>query len=82
MIGRLLTSARSVVLNHLGKQNIAACDTSPEVAEYDFVDYVAITEWNEQFTTLSAESVNEILAAADVGNAIRLVSGLNHYHEL
>jgi hypothetical protein len=62
-------------LESLRQTFVAACDTSPEVAEYDFVDYVAITEWNEQFTTLSAESVNEILAA-DVGNAIRLVSGL------
>ena len=62
-------------LESLRQTYVAACDTSPEVAEYDFVDYVAITEWNEQFTTLSAESVNEILAA-DVGNAIRLVSGL------
>ena len=62
-------------LESLRQTYVAACDTSPEVAEYDFTDYVAITEWNEQFTTLSAESVNEILAA-DVGNAIRLVSGL------
>ena len=62
-------------LESLRQTYVAACDTSPEVAKYDFVDYVAITEWNEQFTTLSAESVNEILAA-DVGNAIRLVSGL------
>jgi len=45
------------------------------VAEYDFTDYVAITEWDEGFSTLNAEQVNEILAA-DVGNAIRLVSGL------
>ena len=62
-------------LESLRQTYIAACDTSPEVAEYNFVDYVAITEWNEEFSTLSAEQVNEILAA-DVGNAIRLVSGL------
>ena len=62
-------------LESLRQTFVAACDTSPEVAEYDFTDYVAITEWNEEFTTLSAEQVNEILAA-DVGNAIRLVSGL------
>jgi len=62
-------------LESLRQTFVAACDTSPEVAEYDFTDYVAITEWNEQFSTLSAEQVNEILAA-DVGNAIRLVSGL------
>ena len=62
-------------LESLRQTYVAACDTSPEVAEYNFTDYVAITEWNEGFTTLSAEEVNEILAA-DVGNAIRLVSGL------
>jgi hypothetical protein len=62
-------------LESLRQTYVAACDTSPEVAEYKFTDYVAITEWNEGFTTLSAEEVNEILAA-DVGNAIRLVSGL------
>jgi len=62
-------------LESLRQTYVAACDTSPEVAEYKFTDYVAITEWNEGFTTLSAEEVNEILAA-DVGNAILLVSGL------
>ena len=62
-------------LESLRQTYVAACDTSPEVAEYKFTDYVAITEWNEAFNTLSAEEVNEILAA-DVGNAIRLVSGL------
>jgi hypothetical protein len=62
-------------LESLRQTFVAACDTSPEVAEYDFTDYVAISEWNQGFETLSAERVNEILAA-DVGNAIRLVSGL------
>lgn len=62
-------------LESLRQTYVAACDTSPEIAEYDFTDYVAISEWNHGFETLSAEKVNEILAA-DVGNAIRLVSGL------
>lgn len=62
-------------LESLRQTYVAACDTSPEVAEYDFTDFVSITEWAEEFTELSAERVNEILAA-DVGNAIRLVSGL------
>jgi hypothetical protein len=62
-------------LESLRQTYIAACDTSPEVAKYDFTDYVCITEWNDGFETLSVEQVNEILAA-DVGNAIRLVSGL------
>jgi hypothetical protein len=62
-------------LESLRQTFIAACDTSPEIAEYDFTDYIVISEWNQGFETLSTEKVNEILAA-DVGNAIRLVSGL------
>lgn len=62
-------------LEALRQTFVVVCDTSPEVAEYDFTDYIAISEWNQGFETLSAEKVNEILAA-DVGNAIRLVSGL------
>jgi hypothetical protein len=62
-------------LESLRQTYIAACDTSAAVAEYDFTDYIAITEWTNGFTTLSTDQVNEILAA-DVGNAIRLVSGL------
>ena len=62
-------------LESLRQTYVAACDTSPEVAEYDYTDYVSITEWDEGFSTLSTEQINEILAA-DVGNAIRLVSGL------
>ena len=62
-------------LESLRQTYVAACDTSPEVAEYDFTDFVSITEWSEEFTELNADRVNEILAA-DVGNAIRLVSGL------
>jgi hypothetical protein len=62
-------------LESLRQTYVAACDTSPEVAEYDFTDFVSITEWCEEFTELTPDQVNEILAA-DVGNAIRLVSGL------
>jgi len=62
-------------LESLRQTFVTACETSAQVAEYDFTDYVAITEWDEGFSTLNAEQVNEILAA-DVGNAIRLVSGL------
>ena len=62
-------------LESLRQTYVAACDTSPEVAKYNFTDYVCITEWEDGFTELSADQVNEILAA-DVGNAIRLVSSL------
>jgi len=62
-------------LESLRQTFVAACDTSPEVAKYELTDFVAITEWDNGFTELSADQVNEILAA-DVGNAIRLVSSL------
>ena len=62
-------------LESLRQTFVAACDTSPEVAKYELTDFVAITEWDNGFTTLSAEEVNDILAS-DVGGAIRLVSGL------
>ena len=62
-------------MESLRQTYVAACDNSPAVAEYDFTDFVSITEWSEEFIELSTDQVNEILAA-DVGNAIRLVSGL------
>ena len=62
-------------LESLRQTYIAACDSNSAVAEYNFTDYVCIIEWEDGFTELSADQVNEILAA-DVGNAIRLVSSL------
>jgi len=62
-------------LETLRQTYVAACDTSPEVAEYDFTDYICISEWNDGFEELTAEQVNEVLAS-DVGNAVRLVSSL------
>ena len=56
-----LISVPNVVLNHLRTMDMsAACEQASRTftPEYDkTTDYVAITEWNEQFTTLSAESV-------------------------
>jgi len=62
-------------LESLRETFVASCDTSPEVSEYNLVDYVCISEWSDGFTSLTQDQVNEILSA-DVGNAIRLVSGL------
>ena len=62
-------------LESLRQTYVAACDSNPVVAEYNFTDYVSITEWSDGFTELTTDQVNEILAA-DVGNAIRLVSSL------
>ena len=62
-------------LESLRQTYVAACDSNSEVAQYNFTDYVCITEWENGFTELTADQVNEILAA-DVGNAIRLVSSL------
>ena len=52
-----------------------ACENSPQIAEYKFTDYVAISEWSNGFTQLSDERVHEVLAG-DPGNAIRHISGL------
>ena len=62
-------------LESLRQTFVATCDTTPEVSEYELTDFIVISEWSEGFTTLSTDRVNEILSA-DVGNAIRLVSGL------
>lgn len=62
-------------LESIRQTYVAACDSNPEVAQYKFIDYICITEWENGFTELTADQVNEILAA-DVGNAVRLVSSL------
>jgi hypothetical protein len=62
-------------LESLRQTYVSACDSNPSVAQYNFTDYVSITEWSDGFTELTTDQVNEILAA-DVGNAIRLVSSL------
>jgi hypothetical protein len=62
-------------LESLRQTFVATCDTTPEVSEYELTDFIVISEWSDGFTTLSTDRVNEILSA-DVGNAIRLVSGL------
>jgi hypothetical protein len=54
---------------------VAACENNPKIAEYGLSDYVGISEWIKGFTQVSDERIYEILSA-DVGNAIRLVSGL------
>jgi len=54
---------------------VASCDTSPEVSEYDLLDYVNVSEWSDGFTTLTQDQVYEILSE-DVGNCVRLVSGI------
>jgi len=52
-----------------------ACENSPQIAEYKFTDYVAISEWSNGFTQLSDERVHAVLAG-DPGNAIRHISSL------
>ena len=52
-----------------------ACENSPRVSEYNFTDYIAVSEWSNGFTSLSHEDVNKILAR-DPSNAIKHVSSL------
>lgn len=63
-------------LESLRQTFVATCDTTTEVSEYELTDFIVVSEWSDGFTTLSTDRVNEILSA-DVGNAIRLVSGLS-----
>lgn len=62
-------------LESLRQTFVSACDSNPELSQYTYTDFTVIAEWSDGFTTLTSERLNEILAA-DVGNAIRLVSGL------
>ena len=54
---------------------VSACELSPRVAECEFIDYIPTTEYVDSFDKINSDRLNEILAA-DVGNAIRLVSGI------
>ena len=53
----------------------AACESSPELTQFTYTDFAAISEWNEGYTTLNQDQIVEVLAA-DVGNTINLVSGI------
>jgi len=63
-------------LESLRSAYTSACELSPHIQDYEFTDYVSIIEWNGGFNELSADRVIEILAA-DVGNAVRLISGVS-----
>jgi len=54
---------------------VAACDTSPQVAQYIYTNYICVIEWSDGFEELTVDQINEILAS-DVGNAVRLVSSI------
>lgn len=62
-------------LESLRQTFVATCDTTPEVSEYELTDFIVISEWSEGFTVLDNDKVNEILSS-DVGNSVRLVSGI------
>lgn len=52
-----------------------ACEKSQEIAEYKFTEVFPINEWFKGYTQVSEERVYDLLSA-DVGNAIRHISGL------
>ena len=62
-------------LESLRQSYAAACESSPELTQFTYTDFAAISEWNEGYTTLNQDQVVEVLAA-DVGNTINLVSGI------
>ena len=62
-------------LESLRQSYAAACESNPELTQFTYTDFAAISEWNEGYTTLNQDQVVEVLAA-DVGNTINLVSGI------
>lgn len=52
-----------------------ACEKSPEIVQYKFTEVFPINEWFKGYTQVSEERVYDLLSA-DVGNAIRHISGL------
>ena len=62
-------------LESLRQSYAAACESNPELTQFTYTDFAAISEWNEGYTTLNQDQIVEVLAA-DVGNTINLVSGI------
>lgn len=58
-----------------------AVDTNPELAEYEFTDFVNIMYWEDGFTSLNKDDVAKMLAN-DLTNASSLISGLVHTIDL
>ena len=64
----------SRALESLRETFCLANDLDSSLSEYEFVDFVPIHEWNNGFTTLSVDEVNQILSA-NIGSTTRLMTG-------
>ena len=51
-----------------------ACDNNPDLIEYKYVDFVAISEWADRFTQMSQEQINRI-TACNIGDTRALIAG-------
>ena len=52
---------------------LSACELNPAVKDYELLDYVSVTEWNNGFKELNYDDICQILSA-DVGNTTKLIS--------
>ena len=52
---------------------LSACELNPAVKDYELLDYVSVTEWNNGFKELNYDDICQILSA-DVSNTPKLIS--------
>jgi hypothetical protein len=52
---------------------LSACELNPAVKDYELLDYVSVTEWNNGFKELNYDDICQILSV-DVGNTTKLIS--------
>lgn len=62
-------------LESFRKAFLAACDNDPTLCEYKYADFAAFYEWCNGLEDLNEDHIFEILSV-DVGNSIRLISGI------
>jgi hypothetical protein len=64
-------------LESLRKAYILAEQNNPQLSSSSFIDFVAISEWQDKFEKLSEDKINEIFAA-DVGDTVNIMSSVSN----
>lgn len=64
-------------LESLRKAYILAEQNNSQLSSSSFVDFVAISEWQDRFERLSEDKINEIFAA-DVGDTVNIMSTISN----
>ena len=64
-------------LESLRKAYILAEQNNSQLSSSSFIDFVAISEWQDKFEKLSEDKINEIFAA-DVGDTVNIMSSMSN----